>query len=227
MSLSSNPFALLGDDDSEPAPQQVQAKVPANQAAPAAKSAVKSNVKAPVPNGKPARAPAGEAAAGIFSAYTWLFIQCVDDNMPAKDKSGGKRDVRKPRRGTRGGWHGHGREFDRHSAALPDSDKKVKKGWGDAGEEIADGTTEAPVDTTTVEQVQVSPEEEEPDVKTLSEYLAEKASLAQARKLPAPRKPNEGAVAVDEKWKNAVPLKREEEEDLFSLNAKVISLFVS
>lgn len=138
--------------------------------------------------------------------------------MPPKNKAAGKRDARRPRRGTRGGWHGHGREFDRHSGTLPDSDKKIKKGWGEPGEPVeVDAAAEQPVEGSPVEEVK-EPEEE---VKTLEEYLAEKASL-KARNLPAPRKPNEGKE--DPKWKNAVPLQRVEDEDIFGVAAKVYFL---
>ncbi|CAG8660511.1 1340_t:CDS:2, partial [Ambispora gerdemannii] len=48
-------------------------------------------------------------------------------------------------------------------------------------------------------------------VKTLDEYLAEKKQKATSIALPEIRKPNEGVD--DPKWKDAVPLQKEEEED--------------
>ncbi|CAG8448210.1 6084_t:CDS:2 [Ambispora leptoticha] len=48
-------------------------------------------------------------------------------------------------------------------------------------------------------------------VKTLDEYLAEKKQKASSIALPEIRKPNEGID--DPKWKDAVPLQKEEEDD--------------
>ncbi|CAG8478088.1 5631_t:CDS:2 [Paraglomus brasilianum] len=48
--------------------------------------------------------------------------------------------------------------------------------------------------------------------KTLDEYLAERAQRGLSVALPEPRKPNEGAD--DSQWRDAVPLERDDEEDV-------------
>lgn len=116
-----------------------------------------------------------------------------------------KRHGQKPRRGSRGGWHGHGRQFDRHSGALPDSERKIKKGWMGNSEESIESPVE---DTEENGVVDTENETKEESLKTLDEYLAEKASLKPSTKMQPGRKPNEGS---EDKWKNAVPLEKKEE----------------
>lgn len=138
-----------------------------------------------------------------------------------------------PRRGGRGGARGRGREYDRRSATgRIDSEKQVNQGWGSNDNEWADeklgeqiAQTEAQNENTPVatgaeaageaEAAPAVPEEPEEKVKTYDDYLAEKAAKAAALgSLPAARQPNEGSRS-DTKWKNATPLKKDEEEDVF------------
>ncbi|KAF8418822.1 hypothetical protein EV426DRAFT_720324 [Tirmania nivea] len=144
-----------------------------------------------------------------------------------------------PRRGYREGPR-RGRQYDRHSATgRTDSEKQVNQGWGSndnewtdekVGEEIAQTEAQdenAPVvpsaetigwdfepEPEAAPPVPV-PEEPEEKVKTYDDYLAERAAKAATLgSLPAARQPNEGS-RNDTKWKNATPLKKGEEEDVF------------
>lgn len=58
--------------------------------------------------------------------------------------------------------------------------------------------------------------EAEEKVKTLEEYLAEKANKSLNVALPEARKANEGAD--DKKWENAVAFVKEEEPEYFAVN---------
>lgn len=128
-----------------------------------------------------------------------------------------------PRRGQRG-FRGRGRQFDRHSGTHPDSERKVAKAWGEPGTEEAVVDSNTPVDEKAADKVvEAEPVEVEPPVKTLEEYLAEKATITK-HALPAPRKANEGEDG--NKWKNAVPLVREEVGELFPEIAAVRSCSV-
>lgn len=235
MSFSDNPFALL-DDDAPAAPrgpaavkqvQQQQAQKPAvapsrpaagdnrgeNNAA--ARGGNKSRRGGRGGNSNVARS-SNENSTFPVPCLFFHFLNAAVRVVPVGGHESHPRGTR-PRRGRRGGWHGHGREFDRHSGMLPDSDKKVKQGWGDptnVAEETTNGETVTPGEfageNADANNNAEAPEEVEV-VKTLEEYLAEKASLKSTKTSASIRKPNEG---VDEsKWKGAVPLERKEEED--------------
>lgn len=76
-------------------------------------------------------------------------------------------------------------------------------------------TSAEPVWDFEAEAAPPAPEEPEEKFKTYADYLAEKAAKAAALgSLPAARQPNEGS-RNDTKWKNATPLKKDEEEDVF------------
>ena len=136
------------------------------------------------------------------------------------DENGDKRQRHHgPRRGQRGGWRGRGREFERHSGMPRDTEKKVQSGWGHAPTSEEESRKEEEGATTqeqTEDQQVASPPAEaveEAPVKTLDDYLAEKAAHKLNVSLPAPRRANEG---VDEsKWKNTVVIKRDEEEEVY------------
>ncbi|RIA93283.1 hypothetical protein C1645_762674 [Glomus cerebriforme] len=66
-------------------------------------------------------------------------------------------------------------------------------------------------DTAAGDSAPVPEPEPEEVVKTLEEYLAEKAQKSLDISLPEARKPNEGVD--DSQWKDAVPLERDEEDD--------------
>jgi plasminogen activator inhibitor 1 RNA-binding protein len=130
-----------------------------------------------------------------------------------------RRDSARPRRGQRGGWHGRGRQFDRHSGSFRDSERRTNQGWGTKDpvpEDVPiEGDAPAVEDPTNAE---ASIEEQAEKVKTLDEYLAEKASL-KPRNLPAPRKANEGSD--NSEWKNAKPLEKKEESEDFIFSGQV------
>ncbi|KAJ3317673.1 hypothetical protein HDU76_001092 [Blyttiomyces sp. JEL0837] len=128
------------------------------------------------------------------------------------------------RRGGRGGAPARGREFDRHSAnPRHDGEKKDVAGkgsWGNpvtAEEEAAKDVKEegaavaegANGKTTEEAAKEVVPAEPEEQLVTLDKYLAEVAAKKPALAV-APRKANDGAD--DNQWKDAVVLKKEEEE---------------
>jgi hypothetical protein len=177
----------------------VTSKAPATKSAAPVKKTDAPSKAAPAKKGKsPAEKPSG------------------DSGVVIEKGAGKKRDgATHSKRGGRGGYSGSGRQFDRHSGRHADTDRKVKAGWGEGVDEVVgendvkaerraqDGEAATPV---------VVDKEEEAPVKTLEEYLAEKASLKAAER-PALniRKANEGVDAS--KWKAYVPLVKETEPE--------------
>ncbi|KAJ3090720.1 hypothetical protein HK102_002863 [Quaeritorhiza haematococci] len=159
------------------------------------------------------------------------------DRPPRLSGERGERGERGSFRGRGGRGRGGGRggyrqrDFDRHSATdRYDGEKKEVAGkgsWGDpitseaeqpqevvegaASAEGAEGNVEKPAG----EEVEAEKKEESEEEKqlTLEQYLAQKtAKKAVVETAPAPRKANEGAD--DGQWKDAVMLKKEDEEFL-------------
>ncbi|SAL99680.1 hypothetical protein [Absidia glauca] len=103
------------------------------------------------------------------------------------------------------------------SAGVPlvsrnDSEKKEKQGWGHPETAEAEAASDSvnPKDPAAAEEP-VTPTEPEEVVKTLDEYLAEKANKNLKVTLPEARKANEGAD--DAKWKDAVAFAKVEEPE--------------
>lgn len=94
-----------------------------------------------------------------------------------------------------------------------DSEKKINKGWGKAESaeaEAAKDTLKA-ADPTAPEQ-EVAPVEEEEQVKTLEEYLAEKANKSLKVSLPEARKANDSDEAA---FKGTVAFAKEDFEEFY------------
>ncbi|KAI8394153.1 uncharacterized protein BYT42DRAFT_553547 [Radiomyces spectabilis] len=126
------------------------------------------------------------------------------------------------RGGARQGNRPPRREFDRHSGTgLVDSEKKEKQGWGHAETAEAEAAADSisPKDPAAADEATAeAAAEPEEVVKTLEEYLAEKANKSLKVSLPEARKPNEGAD--DGKWKDAVAFSKTEEPELFATKEK-------
>ncbi|RKO92727.1 hypothetical protein BDK51DRAFT_29396 [Blyttiomyces helicus] len=127
-------------------------------------------------------------------------------------------------RGGRGGRGGRGREFDRRSGTgRYDGEKKEVAGKGTWGDEVAaqteskDETTESPEADAEKAVEPKEPAEPEEVQLTLEQYMAEQAAKKAVQE-KAVRKPNEGAD--DAQWKDAVVLKKEEDEELFVVAPK-------
>ncbi|KAI9322520.1 hypothetical protein BX666DRAFT_1895743 [Dichotomocladium elegans] len=110
-----------------------------------------------------------------------------------------------------------GRQFDRHSGTgIVDSEKKEKQGWGhpeSAEAEAAKDTISSKDPAAGEENTAAEPVEAEEQVKTLDEYLAEKAAKSLKVTLPEARKANEGSETSE--WNNAVAFVKEEEPEFF------------
>ncbi|KAF9132014.1 hypothetical protein BGW39_000945 [Mortierella sp. 14UC] len=222
---SSNMFDLLNDDA-----QDQEIKVPAVAKAPApakkaATPAASSTTNRPAAAGGDNRGPRKEGAGAPRQNRP------RGDNY-ANEAPRGPRFDRVPRgegestprthgtrgaRGVRGGRGGarHG-GFDRHSGTgIVDSEKKEHNRLGDATTAPFEGEKDA--QETAQESRGASPEPAEPEVavKTLDDYLQEKAAKALKVSLPAARTANAGAD--DSKWKDAKVLEVEEAEDFIKM----------
>ncbi|KAG0167518.1 hypothetical protein DFQ28_004176 [Apophysomyces sp. BC1034] len=140
------------------------------------------------------------------------------DEQPKAQKTdkrnGAPRGAQRTRGQRREGRPQRGRQFDRHSGTgLDDSEKKVKQAWGHAetAEAEAAKDTLAPSDPAAADQEAAVAAEPEEVVKTLDEYLAEKANKALNVVLPEARKANEGSD--DAKWKDTVAFVKTEEPE--------------
>ncbi|KAK4511262.1 uncharacterized protein ATC70_012477 [Mucor velutinosus] len=123
----------------------------------------------------------------------------------------------KPTKGARqqNGRPQRGRQFDRHSGTgIVDTEKKVNKGWGKAGASEAEAAKDTlnPADPDAPEAEAAAPVEEEEQVKTLDEYLAEKANKSLKVSLPEARKAND---ADDSAFKGTVAFAKEEFEEFY------------
>ncbi|KAI8371265.1 hypothetical protein EDC96DRAFT_563575 [Choanephora cucurbitarum] len=108
-----------------------------------------------------------------------------------------------------------GRQFDRHSGTgIVDTPKKINKGWGKAGSSEVEATKDTlnPADPDAPEQEVAAPVEEEEKVKTLDEYLAEKANKSLKVALPEARKANDADSAA---FEGTVAFAKEEFEEFY------------
>ncbi|KAG0304872.1 hypothetical protein BGZ99_002256, partial [Dissophora globulifera] len=117
-------------------------------------------------------------------------------------------------RGGRGGRHGG---YDRHSGTgIVDSEKKEIQRLGDPAVAELEGEKDAVLSAQeTSASFPAEPAEPEEVVKTLDEFLAEKAAKALKVALPKARAANAGAD--DSQWKNAKVLEVEETGDFIKM----------
>ncbi|KAI9252010.1 hypothetical protein EDC94DRAFT_547440 [Helicostylum pulchrum] len=109
------------------------------------------------------------------------------------------------------------RQYDRHSGTgIEDTEKKVNQGWGHPGTAEYEGAKDTlnPADPDAPETTETpAPVAEEEQVKTLDEYLAEKANKSLKVSLPEARKAND---ADESAFKDAVALTKQEEVDFYA-----------
>ncbi|KAF9577799.1 hypothetical protein BGW38_006755 [Lunasporangiospora selenospora] len=120
----------------------------------------------------------------------------------------------------RGGRHGG---YDRHSATgIADSEKKEKQGWGEPTTSELEGAKDAELaEEGGTRAGTPEPAEPEPAVKTLDDYLQEKANRALKVSLPNVREANAGAD--DSKWKGSKVLQIEETEDFIFMGKETVA----
>ncbi|KAI9275333.1 hypothetical protein BY458DRAFT_473382 [Sporodiniella umbellata] len=114
----------------------------------------------------------------------------------AKGEKKPNRRPNKEERPTKDGRPRRGRQFDRHSGTgIVDSEKKINKGWGKPGKSEVEGAKDTlnPADPDAPEQEAPVAAEPEEAVKTLDEYLAEKANKSLNVSLPEARKVDDSA----------------------------------
>ncbi|KAI9468129.1 MAG: hypothetical protein EXX96DRAFT_592028 [Benjaminiella poitrasii] len=125
------------------------------------------------------------------------------------------KDAARATKGGKGRQNGRpqrGRQFDRHSGTgIVDSQKKINKGWGKAGQSEAEADKDAS-EAPEAEVAAVEQQQEEEKVKTLDEYLAEKANKSLKVSLPEARKANDDDSAV---FDGAVVVSKQEAEEYF------------
>ncbi|KAF9097662.1 hypothetical protein BGX29_003386 [Mortierella sp. GBA35] len=206
---STNIFDLLNDDAQDQEIQIPVAKKDVKPAAakPAAAAATKTAEKAPRKDG----ARGGKPRDGDDRAARGPRF----DRAP---RDGAPRAPRAPRGAPRGGRHGG---FDRHSGTgIVDSEKKENNRLGEPatssleGEKDAQLSAEAPV-------VAAEPVEPEVVVKTLDDYLQEKAAKALKISLPETRAANAGSD--NSQWKNAQVLEVEETGDFIKMGKESVA----
>lgn len=97
---------------------------------------------------------------------------------------------------------------------FSDTEKKINKGWGKAETAEAEAAKDTlnPADPDAPEQESAAPVEEEEQVKTLEEYLAEKANKSLKVSLPEARKAND---ADESAFKGTVAFAKEEFEEFY------------
>ncbi|KAF8941278.1 hypothetical protein BGZ58_000563 [Dissophora ornata] len=206
---STNIFDLLNDDAPD---QTIQIPAVKKESKPAAKPAAASASKPAADNKAPrkdsARAsnkPRDDAPRGPRYDRT-----ARDGESAPRAPRGGARAPR----GARGGRHGG---YDRHSGTgIIDSEKKENNRLGDPTAASLEAEKDAALSAE--EAVVASPAEPaEPEevVKTLDDYLAEKAAKALKVSLPETRAANAGAD--DSQWKDAKVLEIEEAEDFIKM----------
>ncbi|KAI8391385.1 uncharacterized protein BYT42DRAFT_542943 [Radiomyces spectabilis] len=148
------------------------------------------------------------------------YFRRDNDNAQANEQPRFKSDDREPRQGGRGGFgggqRGRGRQFDRHSGTgMVDNEKKINQAWGHLGTSELEAANDYPAAGDPDSSDFHAPgtgEHEEENVKTLDEYKQSLQSAGKPR-LPEARAPNEGSD--DSKWKDAVPLERNEDDSVF------------
>ncbi|KAF9204550.1 hypothetical protein BGZ49_005160 [Haplosporangium sp. Z 27] len=218
---SANPFDLLNDDAQD---QEIQVPVVKKDSAkPASKAATKSGAASSA--SKPA---ASKPAADNRSPRSNNRPRDSDaprgpryDRVPREggDSTPRPRGSRAPR-GARGGRHGG---YDRHSGTgKVDSENKENNRLGDPTAAPFEAEKDAEL---SVEEAAAAatPEPAEPEevVKTLDDYLQEKAAKALKIALPEARAANAGSD--DSKWKNAQILEVEETGDFIKMGKETVS----
>ncbi|KAI7899273.1 uncharacterized protein BX663DRAFT_522044 [Cokeromyces recurvatus] len=104
-----------------------------------------------------------------------------------------------------------GRQFDRHSGTgIVDTQKKINKGWGKPGQSEAEAAKDAP--EAPEAEAAAAPVEEQEKVKTLDEYLAEKANKSLKVSLPEARKANDDDASA---FEGAVVVSKQEVEEYY------------
>ncbi|GAA5813038.1 hypothetical protein MFLAVUS_006504 [Mucor flavus] len=123
-----------------------------------------------------------------------------------------KRQAKEGGRAPKEGGRAPRRQFDRHSGTgIVDTEKKVNKGWGKAENAEAEAAKDVQ-STEAVATEEAAPVEEEEQVKTLEEYLAEKANKALKVSLPEARKANDSDEAA---FKGTVTFTKEDFEEFY------------
>ncbi|KAF9997197.1 hypothetical protein BGZ65_007213 [Modicella reniformis] len=206
---SSNIFAVLSDDTPD---QEIQ-----NSATKEAKPAAKSGATASKPPAADNRAPrndgprANNRPRDNDAPRGPRYDRAPREGEPTPRPRGGPRAPR----GARGGRHGG---YDRHSGTgIVDSENKENNRLGDPTASSLQAEKDAAlsaVDTTTAP---VTPEPVEPEevVKTLDDYMAEKAAKSVKLGLPEARAANAGVD--DSQWKGAKVLEPQVTEDFIKV----------
>ncbi|KAG0305761.1 hypothetical protein BGZ98_003624 [Dissophora globulifera] len=204
---STNIFDLLNDDAQD---QEIQIPVVKKEVKPAAaKSAAAPAATKPADNKGPRRDGARDGARGGKPREGDAPRGPRFDRAP---RDGAAPRAPRPPRAQRGGRHGG---FDRHSGTgIVDSEKKENNRLGEPTESALEGEKDAQVSEAT-ETAAAEPAEPEPVVKTLDDYLAEKAAKAVNISLPEARSANAGAD--NSQWKNAQVLEVEETGDFIKM----------
>ncbi|KAG0341686.1 hypothetical protein BG004_005943 [Podila humilis] len=204
---STNIFDLLNDDAQDQEIQIPVAKKEAVKAAPKAAAPTKAaDTKAPRKEG----ARGGKPRDGDAPRGPRYDRAPRDSDAPRAPRKDGARGGRAPRGGRHGG-------FDRHSATgIVDSEKKENKGWGEPTTAPLEGAKDA--EQTPEAAAAPAPEPVEPEVvvKTLDDYLQEKAAKALKLSLPEARAANAGAD--NSQWKDTQVLEVEETGDFIKMS---------
>jgi len=231
----SNPFSLLTDEGADPA-DNVPTPAPA-KAAPAASapSAARTQPKQQQPRRDNNRGNARtNAPVQGTDAGEADLSRDVRGERTAGQRGGRGSGARGPRGGRGGRGSGANRPMDRHSNTdRVDSHKQEHQAWGgDEGKrELSDeneGLKDAqaavsgvatPVGDGTSTPVPAQAEAEpEDNTKTYQEWLAEQKKANIGGDLPQARQANEGAD--DAQWKDAVAIKKDEDDDVLFAQTK-------
>ncbi|KAF8961695.1 hypothetical protein BGZ46_001301 [Entomortierella lignicola] len=207
---STNIFDLLNDDAQD---QTIQIPVVKKEVKPAAAKPAATATK-PVDNKAPRKDGARGGKPRDNDAPRGPRFDRAPRDGSAPRAPRGDRGGRAPRGGRHGG-------FDRHSGTgIIDSEKKENKRLGDPTESSLEAEKDAAV---TEEAAAAAPEpvEVEAPVKTLEDYLAEKAAKSLKIALPEARAANAGSD--DSQWKNAQVLEVEETGDFIKMGKESIA----
>ncbi|KAG0244964.1 hypothetical protein BGX31_008315 [Mortierella sp. GBA43] len=206
-------FAVLNDDAPD---QEIQVPAAKKDTKPAAKTGAKPPQKPAATASKPAdnKGPRRDGPRNNRPRDSDAPRGPRYDREPREggDSSRPRGGPRAPR-GARGGRHGG---YDRHSGTgIVDSENKENNRLGDPTSSSLEAEKDAALSA--VDTAPATPEPAEPEevVKTLEDYLAEKAAKAAKTTLPEARVANAGAD--DSKWKNAQVLEIQEAEDFIKM----------
>ncbi|KAF9421662.1 hypothetical protein BGZ94_008771 [Podila epigama] len=141
------------------------------------------------------------------------------DRTPRAEGEPAPRPFSGSRNSTRGGRGGRHGGYDRHSGTgIIDSEKKEIKGWGEPTMAALQGAQDA--DNEVSRAPSPEPAEPEAPVKTLDDYLQEKAAKALKISLPKARSANAGAD--ESQWKGAKVLQVEETGDFIKMGKDAV-----